>query len=934
MTSTFFSIKWKAALVFGSVLLIFNGLFPVMVYWNLQQNFEFSRKQLQEQFQQTLTGELQNTSNRLQRIAELSLIPENASSDKTLKALNSHQSKLELDWHIIQAQLFNASSIKLGGWGDELPSITLALIPQVLAAETASTLIDCSQGCKQYDFIPVLSETGTTLVLALAYDMSIALVDFANNTGADVAILTRQQDKTFSPERELKPWHMHVSALTSFQKNIAYLHDLSNILPLPVNIENHAIIRHKNLPIEFHLIPTESNNEVLFIIIDDIESQQQNIWAITLASIFLSLFGILILGAGLFLFIARPLSRLSNVSTALRALAKQRYADVRGLISPVASSHHNDELDQLELSTTELTTQLENLQQSVRERSESLQNRSLELKQERDFIKSLIDTAQLIIITTDSKLNITSFNDFAEKTTGYLEEDIVNTPFQRFFPAAQWSEMQAILHELKHTANSLNQQESEFIHYDGSIRIISWLHSSLEHPTDSSVVLSVGLDITDKKHSEQQIVWLAEHDSLTELFNRRNFNLAFEQLLHIAQRFNHKGMLLFLDLDQFKDINDSCGHKMGDQVLKKIGQLLSSITRNTDIVARIGGDEFAIILPEIDNLGAITLAKKISDELAVLDFIFNNTRFKVTASIGLIEFPLADLSIEELVANADLAMYQAKSRGKNSWHQFNLDDQTRTQLQTRVLWKQKIEEALENHRFVFYYQPIMEIHSQTVSHYEMLIRMQDEDGTIHSPATFIQVAENTGLIHRLDHYVLQQGIAKQAELDACGANISLSINLSGYAVDDTLLFPLLKRLLDETQANPEHLIFELTETAAVADIEQAKLLMLQLNALGCRFSLDDFGTGFASFHYMRELPVDIVKIDGSFIVHLTENTDDQLFVKALVDVAKGMGKKTIAEFVENAETLALLQTFGVDYAQGYYIGKPQPYFLDKPPVLK
>ncbi|MFT7413810.1 MAG: EAL domain-containing protein (putative c-di-GMP-specific phosphodiesterase class I), partial [Methylophagaceae bacterium] len=345
-------------------------------------------------------------------------------------------------------------------------------------------------------------------------------------------------------------------------------------------------------------------------------------------------------------------------------------------------------------------------------------------------------------------------------------------------------------------------------------------------------------------------------------------------------------------------------------------------------------DEFAIILPDIDSATAISIAEKIAAELAIMNITFNNIRFKLTCSIGLLEFPLANLSIDELISNADLAMYQAKAIGKNTWHQFHIDDEARSQLETRVLWKQKIVDALENNRFIFYYQPIMNIRKRTVSHYEMLIRMQDADGTIHPPFTFIQVAEDTGLINGIDHLVLQHGIYKQAELDAKGLETSLSINLSGHAVDDKLLFPLVKRLLDDSNVNPESLIFELTETAAVADIIQAKQLMVQLNQLGCRFSLDDFGTGFASFRYMRELPVDIVKIDGSFITNLAENPDDQLFVKALVDVARGMGKKTVAEFVENAETLALLHAFGVDYAQGYYIGKPQPYFLDKPPILK
>jgi diguanylate cyclase (GGDEF)-like protein len=465
------------------------------------------------------------------------------------------------------------------------------------------------------------------------------------------------------------------------------------------------------------------------------------------------------------------------------------------------------------------------------------------------------------------------------------------------------------------------------------MRSISWLHSSLTVPTDNAVILSVGLDITDKKHSEEQMLWMANHDVLTELYNRRKFNYEFERILVHANRYQHEGMLLFLDLDQFKDINDSCGHKIGDQLLRRVSKSLLSITRSTDLVARLGGDEFAIILPESSLDGAVTLCEKITETLDSLDFSHEQVRYTVSCSIGIIKFPLNDLTVDELVSNADLAMYQAKSKGKNTWHLFTFDDMARVQLQARIRWKQKIEDALTHHRFTLFYQPIMEIQSRTVNHYEVLLRMRDENNQIYLPGAFIQVAEQTGLIHRIDHYVLEQGIAKLAELDKQQKDISLSLNLSGHAIVDPDLTPLLKRLLADYGAPPHHLIFELTETAAVADIPQARELMQEMNKQGCRFSIDDFGTGFSSFRYLRELPVDIVKIDGSFITHITENADDRLFVQALVTVAKGMGKKTVAEFVENAQTLAMIQALGVDYAQGYYIGKPQEQLLSGPPKL-
>ncbi|MDQ7072562.1 MAG: bifunctional diguanylate cyclase/phosphodiesterase [Gammaproteobacteria bacterium] len=345
-------------------------------------------------------------------------------------------------------------------------------------------------------------------------------------------------------------------------------------------------------------------------------------------------------------------------------------------------------------------------------------------------------------------------------------------------------------------------------------------------------------------------------------------------------------------------------------------------------VARLGGDEFAIILPQTDADGAINFAQKIIEHLGKMNINFNNLKYTVTTSIGIVQFPLADQSIEELIGNADIAMYQAKAKGKNTWHQFNVNDTTRIQLESRDFWKHQIENALENNRFIFHYQPVMDIKSEAIHHYEVLIRMMDENHTIHLPAEFMAIAEQTGLIHSIDHFVIKSSIKLQAELEQVNAKIVLSVNLSSAAINDSILVPLLKRLLQDNHTQADGLMFELSESNAIEDVTQARSFMELLNSLGYRFSLDNFGKESSSFHSLKELPVDLVKIDGSYIVNLTNNENDRVFVKALVDIAKGMGKKTVAEFVQNAETLSLLKTMGVDYAQGYYIGKPEPYFLN------
>lgn len=923
--SRFFSLKWKLALLFGGLLLILNISFPLMIYWDMQHKFGFVREQIQQQYHQYLDGQLESSKNELQRLAEFVLIPASKGPNPTqlLNLINSQQSELELGWNVSVAQVYKRDGQFIGGWGLDVPESISPFVIQTANAETSYSKVDCQQRCRQYLLIPVLNETQIEYVLLLGYDISQIILGFASKTGADLAILSSYTDGEMSQNRYLASWHKYVHALSHFEENIIYLQQFSGIHQHVFHTMQNHIMRPAGLPIEFHMIRPQGSDDVMFVIMENISEQQQEIHQSLVHNILFAVLSVVLLGICLFLFISSPLRRLARVSKALPLLAKQQYQSVRQSITKPNPNRATDELDLLESATVSLTSQLEQLHGSV-------EQQTLALQQERDFVKNLINTAQLIIITLDQQCRITSFNQYAERITGIKASEIINTPIQRFCSPEEWPHIFQALSDIKEKRSNVEQIEADFIHHQDNVRVVSWMHSSLNVQNNESVILSVGVDITDKKHSEDQILWMAEHDALTGLFNRFKFNAEFERILLHAETVGNKGVLLFLDLDQFKDLNDSCGHNIGDQLLKRVAQVLSKVSRSTDLVARLGGDEFAIILPQTDLQGAEQFCKKIAVQMAELNFIYQHVSYHISSSIGLVEFPLADQGVDALLSNADLAMYQAKAKGKNTWHTFNIDDKTRSHLQNRILWKQKIIDALagKNQRFIFHYQPILNLTTNKVSHYEALLRLEDADGSLHMPGSFIEVAEQTGLIHQIDHHVLQMGVTKQAEFDQLATPISLSLNLSAHATSDPDLLPRLKRLLRETGAKPENLIFELTETAAVADYGQAKAMMLQINELGCQFSLDDFGTGFASFRYMRELPVAIVKIDGAFIQHICDNPDDRLFVNALVDVAKGMGKKTIAEFVENAAIVTMLKTIGVDYAQGYHIGRPKPELLD------
>ena len=423
----------------------------------------------------------------------------------------------------------------------------------------------------------------------------------------------------------------------------------------------------------------------------------------------------------------------------------------------------------------------------------------------------------------------------------------------------------------------------------------------------------------DREEAESRLVWLADHDPLTGLHNRRRFNEDFQRILDQAQRYGHQGAVLFLDLDQFKDINDLSGHQVGDLMLRRIADQLTQLIRPSDLFARLGGDEFALVLPERGKAEAQACAERLQRAIRGIEVRERTRIHRVTATVGIALFPDQGQAPSELLANADIAMFQGKEKGTGRIQCFAPEDKARELVDARVTWRDKISEGLRADRFQLYFQPIVAIATGTIHHWEVLLRLRDPGGNLVHPDRFIPVAEKTGQILAIDHWVMAQAIQRLAR----DPRLRLSINLSGRALDDPALLADVERLLGEHPIDPSRLIFEVTETAAVNSLVQATELMGSIQRLGCRFALDDFGSGYASYAYLRQLPVAEVKIDGAFIRDLEHNREDRIFVKAIADMAHGMGKRVTAEFVENEAIYRVLHELGVDHAQGYFLGKPE-----------
>ena len=441
-------------------------------------------------------------------------------------------------------------------------------------------------------------------------------------------------------------------------------------------------------------------------------------------------------------------------------------------------------------------------------------------------------------------------------------------------------------------------------------------------------------DITNLKQDEKRMVILANQDHLTGIANRHRF---IQDLGHEISRLEvceQTGVLLLIDLDHLKLVNDTAGHAAGDQIIVQVAGLLKRACRDEDLLARISGDEFALAFPNMSEQHGTEKAQQLLESINTLKPRHEGREINISASVGQVTIPKHGNLPIDLLAKADAAMSSAKKSGRNKVVLFDEADMSRERMDNQLTWKNRLIEALENDHFVLVFQPILAVNSGSISHYEVLVRMRSDKGTFLPPDKFIPTAEQFGLIQRVDRVVVGKAIRALAQLSARQKNVCFSINLSGLSVGDPDMYACIEKEIKQNNVDPQRVTFEITETAACEQMTSAMEFIERVRRLGCRISLDDFGVGFSSFSYLKHLRADILKIDGSFIRDLHNNNADQLFVKALVDVARGMGMQTVAEFVENQEIYEHIGRLGVDYAQGYYVGRPNEKLIFRTPALK
>lgn len=557
-------------------------------------------------------------------------------------------------------------------------------------------------------------------------------------------------------------------------------------------------------------------------------------------------------------------------------------------------------------------------------------DRALEaVKQRAQTILASIGDA---VISLDRDGRIAYMNAAAEQLTGCAAGQAEGTPFERLFSIVDEEALSQEQTPLQRILAGEPAEAGDFaklmVRPDGSKVAINLVGAPIRDRGLVSGVVMVLHDMTRERQFVASLSWQASHDALTGLANRREFEYRMAQLLARMLRQPGRHALMFIDLDQFKLVNDTCGHAAGDELLRQVCEALQQNLREGDTLARLGGDEFGVILENCPPEAALRVAESLRQSVQDLRFAWGGRLFSISASIGLVQVPPGQASLAELLRTADMACYAAKERGRNRVHASQPDDSELSRKVGEMGWVQRIHSALAEQRFRLFGQPIVSLQGEeSGGHLEILLRMQDEQGELVSPALFIPAAERYGLMPQIDRWVVAstlEAMSRFASEYPQEPQLCCAINLSGASIGDHEFLAFIRERLADQPVDPQNVCFEITETAAIANLVDATHFINELKALGCRFSLDDFCAGMSSFMYLRHLPVDFLKIDGSFVADLLSDPIDCAMVEMINQIGHVMGKRTIAEFVESAEILSVLRTMGIDFAQGYHIGKPQP----------
>jgi diguanylate cyclase (GGDEF)-like protein/PAS domain S-box-containing protein len=597
--------------------------------------------------------------------------------------------------------------------------------------------------------------------------------------------------------------------------------------------------------------------------------------------------------------------------------------------------------DSLEIKVQERTAQLAQANASLQAEISQRKLAEAELFREKEQAQVTLHSIGDAVITINAKGLVEYLNPVASELTGFPPQEAQGKPLSEIVRIVNETTRELCEGPAETAMRSGKQvcldKPTLLITREGDELAVDNCATPLR-ASDNQIIGAVLVlrDVTVARHIEQQLSWQASHDALTGLVNRREFENCLQKAVLSAKASDQQHALCYLDLDQFKLVNDTCGHIAGDELLRQVTALFQSQVRTSDTLARLGGDEFGLLLFHCPLDAALRVASKLLEQLQEFRFVWQDKTFSIGVSIGLVAIDANTQSMTSVMSAADSACYAAKNKGRNRVQVYQADDRELAIQQSQMQWVTRLTQALEENRFRLYYQSIVPSRqtSSLATHYEILLRLIDEQGNLVSPMAFIPAAERYNLMPAIDRWVIRTlftslGQHYRENRNPChfledGCDCLYAINLSGTSLNDEQFIDFVREQLALYQVPPQVICFEITETVAIANLRQAAQFMRSLKQVGCRFALDDFGSGMSSFAYLKNLPVDYLKIDGGFVRQIVDEPTDLAMVEAINHIGHVMGLQTIAEFVENEAILEKIAAIRVDYAQGYGISQPRP----------
>ena len=582
----------------------------------------------------------------------------------------------------------------------------------------------------------------------------------------------------------------------------------------------------------------------------------------------------------------------------------------------------------------ELAENFNRMSAAVRDRIEALRRSEQALFLEKQRAEVTLHAIADGVIITDAEGRVTYMNPVAESLTGHTLAEARNKPVEAIYEVVDEETGVRLSNPVRQCLAQdtviPGTPRAQLRRSDGTRRSVEETVSPLYDEGGRLIgALLAVRDVTAAREATRQLEYQATHDLLTGLINRRAFEQALERALAEAQQEGRSHAFCYMDLDQFKVVNDTCGHAAGDRLLIELTHLLGSKIREKDLLGRLGGDEFGLLLHDVDLEQAQALAGLVRDAIRDYRFRSDGYTFQVGVSIGVVALGPDTGTLAEVLTAADVACYIAKDKGRSEIYVFRENDVEQARRQMEMQWSARIPPALRENRFVLHHQRILPLREDAglPRRCELLVRMVEPDGTLVLPGRLIPAAERFRQMPDIDRWVIQHALALIARLPP-DRYASYAINLSGQSLGQPAFLDFVRESIRQSGIDPRRLAFEITETAAIQHIGQAHRFMAELKALGCQFALDDFGSGLSSFGYLKNLPVDYLKIDGGFVRNMLSDGHDRAIVVAIAQIARSLGLSCVAEFVEDEATLIALREIGVDYGQGFHLHRPEPLRAD------